>query len=332
MRIETIAGVNAEDASNLLHLALGDAYGRSKSAALWRWKHQQNPSGSSLGLAAYADGGELVALRPFMRWRLLDAAGSPIAAVRAVDTVVHPSCRRSGLFSRLTLQALEDLSAASVDLVFNTPNDQSGPGYRKMGWALLGHPTVWVCMRPGVGRRAEPRTGEEPGMRLPDAWPEFSESPLGVPGGMDVAMAQPGMRVLKDQPFLKWRYAQHPNLKYRMVPGVGVDRGGDCVAVVREDRRRGRVGLAIADVFQRPGHSDGLRSVWGIIFRETGDYVVTRSRGGFREGLALIKSGFIPLPWRNVNLAARAVRMPASAPVFRSQRHWQLSLGDLETF
>src|SRR4029450_11514322 len=87
----------------------------------------------------------LIGLRAFMRWRL--AAGDrDLAAVRAVDTATHPDFQGMGVFSRLTRAAL-DAMEGQVDLVFNTPNGKSGPGYLKLGWREVGRVPVAVRVR-----------------------------------------------------------------------------------------------------------------------------------------------------------------------------------------
>ena len=87
----------------------------------------------------------LIGLRAFMRWRL--AAGDrDLTAVRAVDTATHPDFQGMGVFSRLTRAAL-DAMEGQVDLVFNTPNGKSGPGYLKLGWREVGRVPVAVRVR-----------------------------------------------------------------------------------------------------------------------------------------------------------------------------------------
>ncbi len=40
-----------------------------------------------------------------------------------------------------------------VDVVFNTPNDQSRPGYLKMGWSEVGRVPVAVRLRSALSAR-----------------------------------------------------------------------------------------------------------------------------------------------------------------------------------
>lgn len=106
------------------------------------WKHQRNPFGPSPVWVA-VDDGRIVAVRTFLRWRFR-RDDDMVDAVRAVDTATARSHRRRGLFSQLTLHGLEQLSAEGVAFVFNTPNDQSRPGYLAMGWRELGPAPISV--------------------------------------------------------------------------------------------------------------------------------------------------------------------------------------------
>jgi GNAT superfamily N-acetyltransferase len=72
-----------------------------------------------------------------MRWEFLDG-DRVVRAVRAVDTATHPDYQGRGIFTRLTLHALDELATEGIEFVFNTPNDQSRPGYLKMGWQVVG--------------------------------------------------------------------------------------------------------------------------------------------------------------------------------------------------
>ena len=90
--------------------------------------------------------GQIAGYRAFMRWELVDASGRLWRAVRAVDTATHPDFQRRGIFSRLTMHAVEEMRDEGGDIVFNTPNTQSRPGYLKMGWIDVGR--LPVAIRP----------------------------------------------------------------------------------------------------------------------------------------------------------------------------------------
>lgn len=95
------------------------------------WKHYYNPFGQSYGRVA-CDNDNIVGVRMFMFWEFRKGQ-QIIKAIRPVDTITHPDYRGRGIFKKLTLEGLEECSG-NYDLVFNTPNENSLPGYIKMGW------------------------------------------------------------------------------------------------------------------------------------------------------------------------------------------------------
>ncbi|TNF39925.1 MAG: GNAT family N-acetyltransferase [Cytophagales bacterium] len=121
---------------NLLRLSLGESL-IPKSEALWKWKHVENPFGPSPILVA-EDGGQLIGIRAFLKWEYI-YQGKAISACRAVDTAVHPDFQGKGIFTSLTLQLIEEVKSEGIELIFNTPNTKSTPGYLKMGWEKWGN-------------------------------------------------------------------------------------------------------------------------------------------------------------------------------------------------
>jgi GNAT superfamily N-acetyltransferase len=73
----------------------------------------------------------------WLRWRFV-ATGRRWDAVRAVDTATHPEYQGRGIFRRLTTSSLDAAARGGRRHVFNTPNEQSRPGYLKMGWEEVG--------------------------------------------------------------------------------------------------------------------------------------------------------------------------------------------------
>ena len=99
----------------------------------FRWKHYENPFGISYGLVAL-DNEKIIGLRMFMFWEFTNPfKGNYARAIRPVDTVTDMNYRGRGLFKKLTLQGIRECRD-NYDFVFNTPNENSRPGYVKMGW------------------------------------------------------------------------------------------------------------------------------------------------------------------------------------------------------
>jgi N-acetylglutamate synthase-like GNAT family acetyltransferase len=118
----------------LLQLSLGESLIK-KSSRSWNYKHVDNPFGVSQVLLAF-ENDVLVGVRAFMKWQW-NLGSQSWTAFRAVDTATHPNYQGKGIFKKLTLQALDEIQKEGETFVFNTPNNNSRPGYLKMGWQIV---------------------------------------------------------------------------------------------------------------------------------------------------------------------------------------------------
>lgn len=278
--------------------------GDERDRAFFRWKHLENPFGPSPAWGARV-GERLVAFRTLLRWEL-EGGERSLRLVRAVDTATDPDMQGKGLFRRLTMLAVEELSGEGVDAVFNTPNDQSRPGYLKMGWHQLGRPTLLVQpsspvalirmlrARVAADKWSEPVTYGEPAAAVAD---EIGP----VPSERWATPRTPG--------FLRWRYGFEP-LHYRAIEV----RGGHAVFRVR---RRGPLReVAIVDwLSEEPDPSAVFRLV-----RACGDYAVAL-------GLAP-RHGLVPMPRQGPIITWR----PLANPVVPPLGDLDFALGDIELF
>jgi N-acetylglutamate synthase-like GNAT family acetyltransferase len=119
----------------LLKKSLGEEL-MPKSREYWQWKHVDNPFGKSPVILAL-ENDTLVGVRAFMRWQW-KSAGQVFESVRAVDTATHPDYQGRGIFKKLTMELLNYCASEGWHFVFNTPNNNSKPGYLKMGWKEAG--------------------------------------------------------------------------------------------------------------------------------------------------------------------------------------------------
>ena len=284
---------------------------------LYRWKHLDNPFGASPAWVAAVEsaGGErLVGLRVFLRWQFV-RDGAVVHAVRAVDTATDPDFRGRGLFTALTLGALPALRAEGVELVFNTPNDQSRPGYVKMGWQPVG--TLRPVLRP-VGLGSVPRLVRS---RVPAAlWPE----PLSVGRSVEDWLAADGrallsgrsagdgLRTAVDEAFARWRFgaALQP---CRVI-------GADGTVAVVQVRARGAARELVC------------LCAWGAA-RDVDALLIAAARAAgadvvLRLGAPSIRRGFVGVRALGPRLTCL---MLADAPV-PPLAHWQLTMGDVALF
>lgn len=294
----------------LMKVSLGEPPGLDRTQDLFRWKHEQNPFGRSVGLVADSGSG-IVGLRTFMRWKLITPDSRVLHAVRAVDTATHPHFQRQGIFRRLTEEALEVARSESVDLVFNTPNEKSKPGYLKLGWKEVG--PIGAMVRPklrAIGKRPVERGATAEISALIDG---------GAPVDAQFLESRPasGTRTARGADYLQWRF-DHPGVEYRAVSNE------TSVAVVRANRRRGRDELVVADVFGDPG-----RAFKRVVESSHADYVATWFSKGSPERRAAIRRGIMPVP----GVRALTLVMRPLSPVpeeLWSIDAWDMAVSDFE--
>ena len=290
--------------------------------ALFHWKHVDNPFGPSPSWVA-TDGDRIAGFRTFMRWDFRRGDKPEVVrAVRAVDTATHPDYQGRGIFTTLTMAAIDDLRAEGIGLIFNTPNEKSRPGYLKMGWQQIGSlPThVRVTKVGSVHRIAASRVpariwsvetskGTDPAVALAD------EAAVAVLLGSQPAGA--GLATVRSAAFLRWRYGFGP-LHYRAVVAPGGIADG--VALFRLRERGKAVETVLADVLVPGDDATRRRALAAQAARTAGaDYTLALGRRPSR--------GWLPLPSGPI-LTARALDDEAVAPL----DGWDLNLGDVELF
>jgi len=302
--------------------------------AFFRWKHRDNPFGPSPAWVAL-DGEHIVGLRVLLRWEFdsdglnedgFGKAGAVVRAARAVDTATDPAYQGRGIFSALTLHAIDDLTREDLDFIFNTPNDQSRPGYLKMGWQVVGRlpvaarPRSLVAMARMAGARATADLWSTP----TDAGVDAADA-LADDRALDALLgSQPGaggLRTRRTPAVIRWRYTGFPPLAYRvLLNGPRLDDG----FVVFRLRRRGRALEAVVGDLLVPGADRrAAAALLRALPRVSGaDYAIQLG------GEVGARAGYVPLPRQGPILTWRAITETVCPPL----EAWHLTLGDVELF
>ena len=228
----------------LLRLTLGkkpdDPYER-----FFGWKHRENPFGTSPAWVAEADG-QVVGYRTFLRWEF-EQPGARCPAGRArrghrdPPGVPGPRDLHSGSPSRPSTELADD----GVDLVFNTPNDQSRPGYLKMGWTVVGaaargRPSAWPRGRRADGADCPLPCGGRPAgrPRSPPARPRSTRWPRRASTASWPACLRPAAWATpRTMAYLRWRYGL-ADLGYRAFAAGHDPAEGLVIGRVRSAARR----------------------------------------------------------------------------------------------
>jgi hypothetical protein len=245
-----------------------------------------------------------------MRWQLETPTGDSLDCIRAVDTATHPEYQRMGIFRRLTEEAVEIARSDNVNLIFNTPNEKSRPGYIKMGWQEVGRIGALVRISRRVLQARHDDDASDAGLFL------RQPKPFVMPG----AATRParGVRTPRSEAYLQWRFASHPTARYFSVAA------GPGTAVVRANHRNRRRELVVADLFGPPGA--GIRAV----NRSTRSaYMATWFSSGSPERRAALRGGFVPIPgFTALTLVMRPLgEVPAN---LGSLGAWDMSVSDFE--
>lgn len=297
-----------EQVLDLMRVSLGEPHLLRRTTELFRWKHFDNPFGRSIALVAEEDE-RIVGLRTFMRWNLTTPEGETLRCVRAVDTATHPDYQRMGIFRRLTEEGVEIARDDGVDMIFNTPNEKSKPGYLKMGWQEVA--PIGAMVRPALTMVSRHGGRDlDPAQYLHDPAPVIVD---------DLSDRPPnGLRTPRTPDYLAWRFAGHPSARY-FVTG---DASGS--AVVRPNLRNGRRELVLADVFGTPS-----AAVKSAIAARTDSYLATWFSPGTAERSAVLRQGFLPVPGvAALQLVMRPLRdLPAA---FSSIESWDVAVSDFE--
>lgn len=283
-------------------LALLDhVFGTGHTAHWYRWKHIENPFGPSIGWAAINQT-ELLGIRLFMRWQL-QAGDKVVRCVRPVDTATSPQSRRMGVFRALTEYALEKVVAdPEIDLIFNTPNEMSRPGYARMGWTIL--PPLSHGLRLILPGRPVALTDDPQ-----QVWHAFDQFPF------------PETRLCTERSanYAAWRYAPASGIAYRSASLQGAP--GTNGIVYRVAQRRGIRLLIVNELFGAKDEQTEL--LMGAARRESALAVLSTMGAG---------SSSLPGKWlwrRGESVVAvRALKDIHPDPTRLDS--WALALGDLE--
>ncbi len=296
----------------------------ARHEAFFDWKHREGAFGPSPAWVATVDG-QVAGFRIFQRWQFR-RGDEVIPAVRAVDTATDPAFARRGIFTRLTLHALEEMRDEGVAFVFNNPNQNSRPGYLKMGWVVLGQLPVVArpprspagLLRMGRARGAAGKWGMETDAGVPATEVVGKTEAMAVL--LDQQPSSPMLRTDRTPGYLAWRYSFGP-LGYRAVLAGSDPAEG--FAVFRLRQRGPATEALLADVLV-PGDDPKAAAALArkVVSSTSADYALAaRDRRWPRRS-------FVPMPKQGPILTWRDLNDPGP-PDFGT---WRLTLGDVELF
>jgi len=302
----------------VLKASLGETSSK-KNEDVWRYKHVANPFGKSLVLVAEEDN-KLVGVRAFMRWQW-KYLEEKFSAFRAVDTATHPEYQGKGIFKKLTLKALELAKERGDHFVFNTPNEQSKPGYLKMGWkevenikiqvSLLNPFTILFGKKNHIPKTLFSTLNTEDSTKQKVLISNYNKKRQLI-----------GLYTPKSRKFLTWRYEENPLQQYMVY-----NSSDGYVAVYLKKRGKIRE-LRVVEMISGNETTEKKLNKWiRSQARENRAHIITTEPNQKSPGVLNFTSGIGPvLTVKNINLD-----QDHSQKLMKIQ-NWAYSIGDLELF
>jgi GNAT superfamily N-acetyltransferase len=292
----------------VLKASLGEISSK-KTEDVWRYKHIDNPFGESLVLVADEEG-ELIGVRAFMRWRW-QKGEQVYYTYRAVDTATHPDHRGKGIFKKLTLKALEIGKERGYHFVFNTPNNQSKPGYLKMGWKEVDK--LKIHLRP-----VNLLSFKKKKLSYEIANYENSIEELLNSNFFNRLKTNDRLFTPKDLVYINWRYINNPLQNYIVI------QNKDFFIACYVKERKGFKEFRVSEAIFSKSRKKSAKSTILRLAKSSGAKVLSISPDSginFKTG---ITGSFGPiLIYKSINL---------NQPKFLNLQSWAYSLGDLELF
>jgi hypothetical protein len=256
-------------------------YGSAMSEAEFDWWFDRNPAGPRILNAARDDDGSALGVLA-MSFARFDN-GLAAFAVHAVTTA---AARGRGVFSTLELRNEEEAAAAGAKWALGFTNPMAGPILvGKLGWEDVASLRIWARPK-GLRRNGRVRTN-----------------------AIDLrARELPGHHLVRDETYLRWRYADSPR-RY-------AQHGGAVVTHATWHR------LSSAIVCE---HGRGLERALHDVDAQIA--VATVNPG---EEARFLAHGFVPTP-RTIRFIGKRLTDDAP-PLPHDRRAWHLELGDVDFF
>lgn len=299
----------------VLKASLGESK-LKKTQEIWRYKHLENPFGASLVLLAI-DKGKVIGVRAFMRWKW-QMGSEQYSAFRAVDTATHPDYQGKGVFKKLTLQAVQLGLEQGQDFIFNTPNNQSLPGYLKMDWKKVGklrvrfmpvNPLKWKKTRPAPGYMSFIECEAQDIQSLCDKHNSscHKQSKLFTP---------------KSLAYLNWRYEDNPLQDYEVMAEKDYYLAGYV-----KDHGRFKEFRVVEHLYENAAALNVLRRRVRRLAKLHAAHFVSMGNLGNATAAFPVTGNLGPtLAFRNLNLKSE------DADRYLDLNYWSYCLGDLELF
>lgn len=278
-----------EDYLRLLRDAWGDD---ALSGAEFDWWFARNPAGSLMSVAR--DDGRVIGVASHSLYRMV-LGGEERFASFSVHATTDPVARGRGIFVGLERKHEQEAQERGVAVVLAFASAPTAPLFLgPLGWTEIDRLRIWARPLPVGGKAGEPVARFDHPADAAAAWPNH---------------------IVRDAPYLNWRYLDSPR-------DYVAYRAGGGYAVLGHKRHKGRSVALVADLAGpvRPllraciaGVKPGTRVLFGV-----------PARG---EEAAYLSCGFVPTP-RSLHFMGK----PLAGELDPNPRSWRFTLGDTDFF
>jgi hypothetical protein len=142
--------------------------------------------------------------------------GSIQLAAQSADTMTHPAHRQKGLFVALAKKTYALAQAENIQFVFGFPNQQSYPGFVKLGWEFLPRPMQFFILK-GSAFPLAALCMKIPGIK--SLYYKITEALLSHNTPMSISTDEIG--VLRDEKFIRYKKGYSRTLHIRQHKAEG---------------------------------------------------------------------------------------------------------------
>ncbi len=286
-----------------------------KTEKIWKYKHFDNPFGTSLVLLA-EDFGRIIGVRAFMKWEW-NLNGTRFSALRAVDTGILPENQGKGVFKALNSAGLELTKENGGHFIFNTPNFKSLPANLKMGWKRIDK--LKIVFTPGKFRK---RNFKKENFQYRKSIDLNALDLQELLEGYNSLQSQKGkIYTPKSHDYLHWRYEQNPLQEYQII----ADKDFYIAAYLKPHKHFTELRIAEHIYYNQVGSDKIKKAVLEMnkIFRAelisfTSDLKLSSIQFSGKLGPVMV--------YRNLNLNTGRQKKISNLV------NWSYTLGDLELF
>jgi len=324
---------------------------RSHETEYYRWKCYNNPvMAGEMWLAE--DCGRLVGMKNVTP-KLMKMLGKIIPVAEMGDSFTHPDYQRRGIFTTLSKASRESMLQQGVNLIYNTPNKNSLPGYLRR----LDHAVVPIAVR-NLAKPVFPRPALKKMLPAPFlayflspplevisrimsavgkacigrngiTVSEVSSFPDDIDGLWEELSGQYDVSLVRNGVYLEWRYVVNPDTYSILIARDESDvlRGFMVTKIGFEED----VALAyIADFLVPEARTDILAELLAgalhRFYQQKVSSVAVWSINGSRAGSVFRRFGFIPRAKSPLLCYQNEVGRELSSRVLK----WHLTMGDTD--